>query len=99
MSISEADKRRLGFATRCVHAGAAVGPETRAIKRPIVLGNSFKLADTMAELPRAFDWDMPHSYNYPRSRHLAAATRLSRRSRPPGSRKAQNRPRRATASG
>ncbi len=69
MSMSETDKRRLGFATRCIHAGAAVDPETGALKRPIVLGNSFKLADTMAELPDAFNWDISHSYNYPRSRH------------------------------
>ena len=69
MSMTEADKRRLGFHTRCIHAGTAVDPETKAIKRPIVLGNSFKLADTMAELPDAFNWDLSHSYNYPRSRH------------------------------
>jgi len=72
MSMSEAEKRKLGFDTRCIHSGMAVDRETNVLKRPIVLGNSFKLADNMAELPDAFDWNISHSFNYPRLRHPSA---------------------------
>ncbi len=33
------------------------------------MGNSFKLGDSMDELPEAFDDDRSHNYNYPRTRH------------------------------
>lgn len=69
MAMTEDEKRRLKLATRCIHAGMEVDQETKALKRPIVLGNSFKLADCMEKLPVAFDWDLSHSYNYPRWRH------------------------------
>ncbi len=69
MRMSEDEKRSLRPATRCIHAGMDVDPETNALKRPIVLSSSHKLGDNPEELQVAFDWDRPHSYNYPRWRH------------------------------
>ena len=67
--MKEEEKRKLGLYTRCIHARRDVDPETRAIKRPLVMSNSFKLGDSMDELPEAFDNDRSHSFNYPRTRH------------------------------
>ena len=69
MSMKEEEKRKLGFNTRCIHAGREVDSETNAIKRPLIPGNSFKLGDNMDELEVSFDNDLPHSFNYPRTRH------------------------------
>lgn len=69
MSMTEEEKRKLGLNTRCIHAGREVDPETRALKRPLVPGNSFQLGDSMEELAVCFDNDLPHSFNYPRTRH------------------------------
>ena len=69
MKMTEEDKRSLGLSTRCIHAGRAVDQETRAIKRPLVPGNSFELGDSAEELPVAFDNELSHSFNYPRTRH------------------------------
>ena len=57
MGIKEEEKRKLGLYTCCIHAGRDVDPETGAIKRPLVMGNSFKLGDSIDELPEAFDND------------------------------------------
>ena len=69
MAMTEEEKRRLKLASRCIHAGKEVDKETQAIRRPIVLANSFKLADDLQSLPESFDWDNSHKYNYPRWRH------------------------------
>ena len=69
MAMTEDEKRKLKLATRCIHAGKDVDKETKAIRRPIVLANSFRLADDLETLPESFDWDNTHKYNYPRWRH------------------------------
>jgi len=69
MYFDEDEKRDLGLATRCIHAGKDVDRETRAIRRPIVLANSFRLDDDLEHLPEAFDWDQQRRFDYPRSRH------------------------------
>ncbi len=69
MNLSTEHLRRLGPGTRAVHAGEAVDAETQAIRRPIVLANSYKLPDSPEQLPESFDWDRPQAYNYPRWRH------------------------------
>ena len=63
------DMRRLGLATRSIHCGEGVDAETKAVRRPIVLANSFKLNDDAETLAESFDWDNTHKFNYPRSRH------------------------------
>jgi len=63
------DTRHLGTHTRAIHCGEGVDTDTRAIRRPIVMANSFELHDRQEDLPRSFDWDDPRAFNYPRSRH------------------------------
>jgi methionine-gamma-lyase len=69
MNLPLEDTRRLGLATRCIHCGEGVDAETKAIRRPIVLANSFKLNDTSETLAESFAWENTHKFNYPRSRH------------------------------
>jgi len=69
MKISEQEKRNLKIATRSIHAGEGIDTDTQAIRRPLVLANSYKLQDTLEQLPESFDWDKVHKYNYPRWRH------------------------------
>jgi methionine-gamma-lyase len=61
--------RNYHITTRCVHAGSGIDKETRALRRPITLGNSYRLYDSVKELPISFDWNNTHQFNYPRSRH------------------------------
>lgn len=69
MNLPIEDILKLGPATRAIHCGEGVDAETKAIRRPIVLSNSFQLNNSSETLPESFDWDDPHAFNYPRSRH------------------------------
>lgn len=69
MNLSDDETRRLGEATRAIHCGEGVDAETKAIRRPIVMANSFKLNDAADTLAESFAWDNTHAFNYPRSRH------------------------------
>lgn len=69
MNLPFEETRKLGEATRAIHCGEGVDAETKAIRRPIVLANSFELNDTSETLPESFDWSNPNAFNYPRSRH------------------------------
>jgi methionine-gamma-lyase len=69
MNLPFEETRKLGEATRAIHCGEGVDAETKALRRPIVLANSFELNDTSETLPESFDWNNPNAFNYPRSRH------------------------------
>ena len=69
MNLPDKDARRLGLATRSIHCGEGIDAETKAIRRPITLANSFKLNDNAETLAESFDWNTSHAFNYPRSRH------------------------------
>jgi len=69
MKLPEDKLRRAGLATRSIHCGEGVDAETRAIRRPITMANSFKLNDRSETLAESFDWNDSHAFNYPRSRH------------------------------
>lgn len=69
MNLPFEKTRELGDATRAIHCGEGVDAETKAIRRPIVMANSFELNDTSETLPESFDWNNPNAFNYPRSRH------------------------------
>ena len=69
MNLPFEETRKLGEATRAIHCGEGVDSETKAIRRPIVLGNSFELNSTSETLAESFDWNDPDAFNYPRSRH------------------------------
>jgi cystathionine gamma-synthase/methionine-gamma-lyase len=44
------DSSKFGFKTKCVHVGNAVDKETGAIRRPIVMANSYRLPEDASEL-------------------------------------------------
>lgn len=69
MNLPLDDARRLRPDSRAIHCGEGVDAETRAIRRPIVMANSFELNDTSETLSESFAWENTHAYNYPRSRH------------------------------
>lgn len=69
MENARFDNCRLGLATRSIHCGEGVDAETKAIRRPIILANSFKLNDSWETLAESFAWENTHKFNYPRSRH------------------------------
>lgn len=69
MNLPLEETRKLGEATRAIHCGEGVDAETKAIRRPIVLANSFELNDTPETLAESFAWNNPNAFNYPRSRH------------------------------
>ncbi|MEI6675291.1 MAG: PLP-dependent aspartate aminotransferase family protein [Verrucomicrobiota bacterium] len=69
MNLSFEETLKLGLTTRAIHCGEGVDAETKAIRRPIVMANSFELNDTSETLPESFDWNDPNAFNYPRSRH------------------------------
>ncbi len=69
MNLPLEETRHLGLATRSIHCGEGVDESTKAIRRPIVLANSFELNDTSETLSESFAWDNTHKFNYPRSRH------------------------------
>ena len=43
--------------TACVHAGEGTDAETRAIRRPIHMANSYELPTDAEELLKTFSWD------------------------------------------
>lgn len=69
MNLSFEETLKLAPTTRAIHCGEGVDAETKAIRRPIVMANSFELNDTSETLPESFDWNDPNAFNYPRSRH------------------------------
>jgi cystathionine gamma-synthase/methionine-gamma-lyase len=69
MRVPLKDMQNLGPATRSIHCGEGVDSETKAVRRPIVLANSFELNDDADTLAESFAWENTHAFNYPRSRH------------------------------
>ncbi len=69
MEMPEAEKQNWKLATRSIHCGEGVDAQTKAIRRPIVMANSFQLNDTSETLAESFAWENTHKFNYPRSRH------------------------------
>jgi methionine-gamma-lyase len=62
-------------ATRFVHAGEGTDPETKAIRRPIHMANSYELPTDVEELVKTLSWDHLDKFNYtrehnPTARHL-----------------------------
>jgi methionine-gamma-lyase len=62
-------------ATRFVHAGEGTDPETKAIRRPIHMANSYELPTDVEELVKTLSWENLDKFNYtrehnPTARHL-----------------------------
>jgi cystathionine gamma-synthase/methionine-gamma-lyase len=66
------------FDTRCVHAGEGIDSETRAIRRPIHMANSYELPTDVEELLKVFSWDHPDYFEYTRQ-HSATPRYLEER--------------------
>ncbi len=61
--------------TRCVHAGEGTDPETKAIRRPIHMANSYELPTDIEELLKTVSWEHLDKFSYtrehnPTARHL-----------------------------
>ena len=61
--------------TRCVHAGEGTDPQTKAIRRPIHMANSYELPTDVEELVKTLSWDHLDKFAYtrehnPTARHL-----------------------------
>lgn len=64
-----------GFETLCVHAGEGVDTDTRAIRRPIHMANSFEFPPDLNELLKTLSWEHLDKFQYtrehsPTPRHL-----------------------------
>jgi len=64
--------------TACVHAGEGVDDETRAIRRPIHMANSYELPTDIEELMKVFSWDHLDEFHYTRE-HSATPRCLEQR--------------------
>ncbi len=62
----------------CVHAGEAVDRETRALRRPIHMANSYELPTDIEELIEVFSWDHLDKFQYSRE-HSATPRHLEER--------------------
>jgi cystathionine gamma-synthase/methionine-gamma-lyase len=64
--------------TSCVHAGEGIDTDTRAIRRPIHMANSYELPTDVQELLRVFSWDELDKFQYTRE-HSATPRNLEER--------------------
>jgi len=64
--------------TSCVHAGEGVDTDTRAIRRPIQMANSYELPTDVEELLKVFSWDELDKFQYTRE-HSATPRHLEER--------------------
>ena len=67
-----------GVDTCCVHAGEGVDAETRAIRRPIHMANSYELPTDVGELIKVFSWEHLDKFHYTRE-HSATPRHLEER--------------------
>jgi cystathionine gamma-synthase/methionine-gamma-lyase len=64
--------------TLCVHAGEGIDKETRALRRPIHMANSYELPTDIEELIAVFSWDHLDKFQYTRE-HSATPRHLEER--------------------
>jgi cystathionine gamma-synthase/methionine-gamma-lyase len=76
--VKEPDPKSLGLNTLCVHAGEGIDKETRALRRPIHMANSYELPTDLGELIEVFSWDHLDKFQYTRE-HSATPRHLEER--------------------
>jgi cystathionine gamma-synthase/methionine-gamma-lyase len=76
MKSKSSDRWRID--TAAVHAGEGVDDETRAIRRPIHMANSYELPTEVDELIKVFSWEHLDSFGYTRE-HSATPRYLEER--------------------
>jgi methionine-gamma-lyase len=74
-AVKETDTPKWKIDTRCVHAGEGTDPQTKAIRRPIHMANSYELPTDVEELVKTLSWDHLDKFAYtrehnPTARHL-----------------------------
>ncbi len=57
------DKTKLSFQTKCIHTGNDIDKETGAIRRPLIMANSYRLPEDASTL----DWSDPNQLVYTRN--------------------------------
>jgi methionine-gamma-lyase len=73
--VKESHSKSVGIHTLCVHAGEGIDKETRALRRPIHMANSYELPTDIEKLIEVFSWDHLDKFQYtrehsPTPRHL-----------------------------
>jgi cystathionine gamma-synthase/methionine-gamma-lyase len=76
--MSENISKPWGIDTQCVHCGEATDEDTRAIRRPIHMANSYELPTDIEELLNVFSWDHLDKFQYTRE-HSATPRSLEER--------------------
>ena len=76
--MAEKTVKTWGIDTQCVHSGEATDTDTRAIRRPIHMANSYELPTDIEELLNVFSRDHLDKFQYTREhsatpRHRPAA--------------------------
>ncbi len=64
--------------TSCIHAGEGIDTDTRAIRRPIHMANSYELPTDVERLLEVFSWDHLDKFQYSRE-HSATPRHLEER--------------------
>ena len=78
MMMAEKISKSWGIDTQCVHSGEAIDTDTRAIRRPIHMANSYEMPTDIEELVKVFSWDHPDKFQYARE-HSATPRYLEER--------------------
>jgi len=73
--VETKESRKWSFDTLCVHAGEGVDTDTKAIRRPIHMANSYEYPTDLTELLETLSWDHLDKFQYtrehsPTPRHL-----------------------------
>jgi len=76
--VKDKDMSQWKLETICVHSGEGVDTDTRAVRRPIHMANSFELPTDVEEILQVLDWDNLDKYNYTRE-HSATPRNLEER--------------------
>ena len=76
--MAEKTLKSWGIDTQCVHCGEATDTDTRAIRRPIHMANSYELPTDIEELLNVFSWDHLDKFQYTRE-HSATPRYLEER--------------------
>jgi cystathionine gamma-synthase/methionine-gamma-lyase len=76
--MAEKISKPWGIDTHCVHSGEATDTDTRAIRRPIHMANSYELPTDIDELLNVFSWDHLDKFQYTRE-HSATPRYLEQR--------------------
>jgi len=62
----DSKSKKWGFATRCVHMGEGTDTDTKAIRRPLHMANSYEMPTDVEELLKVVSWDHLDKWEYTR---------------------------------